>query len=120
MGDQRLAAEGGAASVEQAGLVALIALLLIAAISALASGPPNEQGRALGATIARRRACATPVATIRSSAPTAGRLRASPAPLRRSRWRARGQTARPWCRSTFATAASRAARCRALQPRGCT
>src|SRR5512133_3098616 len=58
MGDQRLAAEGGAASVEQAGLVALIALLLIAAISALASGPPNEQGRALGATIARRLACA--------------------------------------------------------------
>jgi hypothetical protein len=53
-----LADERGAASVEQAGLVALIALLVIAAISALASGPPRQGGRALGATIARRIACA--------------------------------------------------------------
>jgi hypothetical protein len=48
----------GAASVEQAGLAALIALLVIAAISALAAGPPRRQGQELGATIARRIACA--------------------------------------------------------------
>jgi hypothetical protein len=47
----------GAASVEQAGLAALIALLMIAAVSALAAGPPDEKGRALGAMVARRIAC---------------------------------------------------------------
>jgi hypothetical protein len=50
--------ERGAASVEQAALVALIALLMIAAVSAFAAGPPQEGGRAIGATIARRMACA--------------------------------------------------------------
>ena len=50
--------ERGAASVEQAGLVALIALLMIAAVSAFAAGPPRDGGRAIGATIARRMACA--------------------------------------------------------------
>jgi fermentation-respiration switch protein FrsA (DUF1100 family) len=50
--------ERGAASVEQAGLVALIALLMIAAVSAFAAGPPQDGGQAIGATIARRMACA--------------------------------------------------------------
>jgi hypothetical protein len=50
--------ERGAASVEQAGLAALIALLMIAAVSALAAGPPHEGARELGATIGRRIACA--------------------------------------------------------------
>jgi hypothetical protein len=52
-----VAAEEGAASVEHAGLAALIALLVIAAVSALAAGPPDEEARRLGGTIARRIAC---------------------------------------------------------------
>jgi hypothetical protein len=48
----------GAASVEQVGLVLLVALLLLAAISAFASGPPDEQGRQLGSAIARKLRCA--------------------------------------------------------------
>ena len=55
----RLAAnERGGASVEHAALAALIALLVIAAISALVADPPTRGGRLLGATIARRIACA--------------------------------------------------------------
>jgi hypothetical protein len=50
--------EHGAASVEHVGLVMLVALLLLAAISALAAGPPVERGRELGATIARKLRCA--------------------------------------------------------------
>jgi hypothetical protein len=50
--------ERGTASVEQAGLTALIALLALAAISALASGGEIDPGNALGGTIARRLACA--------------------------------------------------------------
>jgi hypothetical protein len=50
-------AERGAASIEQAGLAALIALLVIVAISALAAGPPDRKSRALGGMIARRIAC---------------------------------------------------------------
>jgi hypothetical protein len=50
--------EHGAASVEHVGLVVLVALLLLAAISALAAGPPEQQGRELGATIARKLRCA--------------------------------------------------------------
>lgn len=49
--------ERGAASVEQAGLTALIALLLLAAIAALAAEGEVEAGRDLGGTIARRIAC---------------------------------------------------------------
>jgi hypothetical protein len=48
----------GAASIEHVGLVFLVALLLLAAISALAAGPPDESGRELGATIARKLRCA--------------------------------------------------------------
>jgi hypothetical protein len=54
----RRSSEQGAASVEQVGLVLLVALLLLAAISALAAGPTDDQGRELGATIARRLRCA--------------------------------------------------------------
>jgi hypothetical protein len=43
--------------VEQAGLVLLVALLLLGAISALAAGPPGEQGRSLGSAIARKLRC---------------------------------------------------------------
>jgi hypothetical protein len=51
------ACERGAASVEQAGLAALIAVLMIAAVSALSAEPPNDEARELGAMIARRIAC---------------------------------------------------------------
>ncbi|MGE5282525.1 MAG: hypothetical protein ACM3N0_09450 [Chloroflexota bacterium] len=50
--------ERGAASVEQAGIVTLVALLLIAAIAAVAAGGKIEAGRALGGAIGRRLACA--------------------------------------------------------------
>lgn len=50
--------ERGAASVEHAGLIALIALLLLAAITAFAAEPPADAGREVGAAIARRIACA--------------------------------------------------------------
>jgi len=48
----------GAASVEHTGLVLLIALLLVACVSALAAGPPTQEGRELGATLARKLRCA--------------------------------------------------------------
>jgi hypothetical protein len=50
--------ERGTASVEQAGVTALIALLLIVAIAALAAGDGVDPKRSLGGTIARRIACA--------------------------------------------------------------
>lgn len=50
--------EQGTASVEQAGLSALIALLLIAAIAALGAEGEVDPHNALGGTIARRLACA--------------------------------------------------------------
>jgi hypothetical protein len=50
--------ENGTASVEQAGLTALIALLLLTAIAALAAGGEIDPRRGLGETIARRLACA--------------------------------------------------------------
>ncbi|HXS47468.1 MAG TPA: hypothetical protein VN756_08390, partial [Solirubrobacterales bacterium] len=50
--------ERGTASVEQAGLVALIALLLLTAIAAIAAGGEIDPDRGLGGTIARRLACA--------------------------------------------------------------
>jgi hypothetical protein len=49
--------ERGAASIEQAGLVTLIALLLIAAVAAIAAGDEIDAGRDLGGAIARRIAC---------------------------------------------------------------
>jgi hypothetical protein len=54
----RSSSEHGAASVEQVGLVMLVALALLAAISALAAGPSTQGGRELGATLARKLRCA--------------------------------------------------------------
>jgi hypothetical protein len=53
VGDER-----GSASVEQAGLAALIALLLIAAIAAVAADDEIDAGRALAGAISKRIACA--------------------------------------------------------------
>lgn len=53
-GEQR---ERGSASVEQAGLMTLIALLLIAAIAAVAAGGRVDAGRDLAVAIGRRIAC---------------------------------------------------------------
>ncbi|HVD86985.1 MAG TPA: hypothetical protein VNB59_06215 [Solirubrobacterales bacterium] len=50
--------ERGSASVEQAGLAALIALLLIAAIAAVASGGEIDAGRSLAGALGRRLTCA--------------------------------------------------------------
>ncbi len=50
--------EDGAATVEHVGLVLLVALLVVAAISAVVAGPPKEQGRELGSAIARKLRCA--------------------------------------------------------------
>jgi hypothetical protein len=48
----------GSASVEQAGLAALIALLLLVAISAVASGGDVDAGRTLAGAIGRKLSCA--------------------------------------------------------------
>ncbi|MGV1050129.1 MAG: hypothetical protein ACOYD4_16570, partial [Solirubrobacterales bacterium] len=50
--------ERGSASVEQAGLAALVALLLIAAITAVSAGGEVDAGRGLAAAIGRRLTCA--------------------------------------------------------------
>jgi hypothetical protein len=50
--------ERGSASVEQAGLVALIALLLLAGIAAIAAGGEIEASRGLAGVISKRIACA--------------------------------------------------------------
>ena len=50
--------ERGAASVEQAGLALLIALVLLACAAALAGTPAIEGGREVGAAIARKLRCA--------------------------------------------------------------
>src|SRR5690348_13657414 len=50
--------ERGSATVEQAALAALIALLLVAAISAVAAGGEVDAGRSLAGTLGRRLACA--------------------------------------------------------------
>jgi hypothetical protein len=56
--DTEREAERGSASVEQAGLAALIALLLLAAIAAVAAGGDIDAGRSLAGAIGRRIACA--------------------------------------------------------------
>ena len=48
----------GAASVEQAGLVLGIALLLVAAVSAIAASGPDDAGPELGSALARKLRCA--------------------------------------------------------------
>jgi Flp pilus assembly pilin Flp len=50
--------ERGAASVEQAGLAALVALLLLSAIAALAAAGEIDPRNAVGGAIARKLACA--------------------------------------------------------------
>jgi len=50
--------ERGSASVEQAGLVALVALLLLVAIAAVAAGGEIDAGRGLAGAISKRIACA--------------------------------------------------------------
>jgi hypothetical protein len=50
--------ERGSASVEQAGLAALVALLLLAAIAAVTAGGEVDAGRVLAGTIGKRLACA--------------------------------------------------------------
>jgi hypothetical protein len=49
--------ERGSASVEQAGLAALVALLLLAAIAAVAAGGEIDAGRSLAGAIGKRLAC---------------------------------------------------------------
>jgi hypothetical protein len=82
--------ERGAASVEQAGLVLLVALLMIAAISALTSGPSDGGARELGSAIARKLRCAPRLPgpcwrdplTDAYGRPVAGAVRAlAPAPV---------------------------------------
>src|SRR3954452_24823613 len=48
----------GSASVEQVGLAALIAVLLLAAIAAIASGGDVDAGRTLAGAIGRKISCA--------------------------------------------------------------
>jgi hypothetical protein len=50
-------AERGSASVEQAGLAALLALLLLVAIAAVAAGGEIDAGRRLAGTLGKRLAC---------------------------------------------------------------
>jgi len=50
--------ERGSASVEQAGLAALVALLLLAAIAAVAAGGEVDAGRQLAGALGRRLTCA--------------------------------------------------------------
>ena len=57
MGVNRGDRERGSASVEHAGLAALVALLLLAAIAAVASGGKVDTGRELAATLGRRLVC---------------------------------------------------------------
>ena len=56
--ERRRGAERGSATVEQAGLVALVALLLVAAIAAIAAGGEVDAGRELAGTLGRRLSCA--------------------------------------------------------------
>jgi len=50
--------EGGSATVEQAGLATLVALLLIAGIAAVAAGGEVDAGRGLAGAIAKKFGCA--------------------------------------------------------------
>jgi Flp pilus assembly pilin Flp len=55
---KRRDSQRGSASVEQAGLAALVALLLIAATAAIAAGGKVDAGRTLAGALGRRIACA--------------------------------------------------------------
>ena len=88
----RARSQSGAATVEHAGLVLLVALVLTAAIAALAAGA-DQSGRELGSTLARKVRCAAigpgpcwrdPL-TLAYGRPLAGAVRAlAPAPATRS------------------------------------
>jgi Flp pilus assembly pilin Flp len=54
---KRLTSERGSASVEQAALAALVALLLLAGVSAIASGGDVDAGRRLAGAIANKLEC---------------------------------------------------------------
>src|SRR5436853_1243940 len=54
----KLGSERGAATVEYAGIVLLVAVLIAALIAAVASSPPTPAARELGSTLARRLRCA--------------------------------------------------------------
>jgi hypothetical protein len=56
--NRRIEGERGSASVEQAGLAALVALLLVAAIAAVASGGEVDAARRLADAIGRKMRCA--------------------------------------------------------------
>ena len=103
--------ERGSASVEQAGLAALIALLLVAAIAAVAADGEIDGGQDSPACSAGGSpappAFPTPAITTRWSPPTAGPSPASPAPLRP---RPQAASAPPACRSSRSTSAAAAAK----------
>jgi hypothetical protein len=82
----------GAASVEQVGLTALVALVMLAAIAGLAAGPPVPGERELASTLARRIRCSGALAgpcwqdplTVAYGRAVGGAVRAlapTPAPL---------------------------------------
>jgi hypothetical protein len=82
----------GAASVEQVGLTALVALVMLAAIAGLAAGPPVPGERELASTLARRIRCSAALAgpcwqdplTVAYGRAVGGAVRAlapTPAPL---------------------------------------
>jgi hypothetical protein len=56
--DEPAKRQRGAASVEHVGLALLIALLMLGAVAALATGPPIGKGRELGTSLARKLRCA--------------------------------------------------------------
>lgn len=55
---KRIESERGSASVEQAALAGLVALLLVAAVSAIASGGEIDAGRRLAGAVGKKIACA--------------------------------------------------------------
>lgn len=81
--------ERGAATVEYAGLVLLVAALIATLIAAVASSPPTSAARELGSTLARRLRCAPALPgpcwrdplTLAYGRPLAGAVRAlAPSP----------------------------------------
>ena len=55
---RRLRSERGAATVEHAGLVLLVAALMAALVASVAGSPPTPAARELGSTLARKLRCA--------------------------------------------------------------
>jgi hypothetical protein len=90
---ERWRSEPGCATVEQAGLILLIAGLVAAVVASLAAAPPTDEARELGLALARKIRCG-PTApgpcwrdplTVAYGRPLAGAIRAlapSPAPER--------------------------------------